>query len=167
MCVQTIDIQIPPWQTCVKRELDHAWCTRANMNVCARASYLQLAQGNTWHIICMCGKNTSIVSTPRIRRGTSLLPAAEIFSSARATRAAAPDICHAYAYALLQLHVIVCLWSWVVCAWELDRQPPRSATTKGCHMSCVVPISYRTRTVRVPKRYRYQYDWYMTITRGK
>ena len=38
-----------------------------------------------------------------------------------------------YAYALLQLHVLVRLWSWVVCALELDRQPPRSATIKGCH----------------------------------
>ena len=42
-------------------------------------------QGNTWRIICMCGKNNSIVSTPRIRRGTSSLPAAEIFSSAAET----------------------------------------------------------------------------------
>ena len=75
----------------------------------------------------------------RIRRGTSSLPATEIICGRRATinRAAAPDIRHAYSYALFQVYVIVCLWSWVVCAWELDRQPPRSATTKeelACRM---------------------------------
>ena len=53
---------------------------------------------------------------PRISGGTSLLPAGGIICGCKATRAASPDICHAYACALLQLHVIVCLWSWVVCA---------------------------------------------------
>ena len=105
----------------------------------------------------------------RIRRGTSLLPAAEIIFGHRATRAAR-DICHAYAYALLQLHVVVCLWSWAVCAWSLigshhDRQSPRAV------MSYVAPVSYRTRTVRVPIMIPvpawYSRYWCMRITRGQ
>ena len=73
----------------------------------------------------------------RVDSRNLLLPAADIVCGCRATRAAAPDICHAYACALLQLHVIVCLWSWAVCAWELGRQPPRSQyrqPRKGCYV---------------------------------
>ena len=65
-----------------------------------------------------------------------MLPAVEIIFVHRTTRASAHDICHAHAYALLQLHVIVCSWSWAVCAWELDWQPPRPVTTKGRHVVC-------------------------------
>ena len=72
----------------------------------------------------------------RIRRGTALLSAAEIIFGRRATRVAPPDGYHANAYALLQLHVTVCLWSWAVRAWELDRQRLRSATTTGRHVVC-------------------------------
>lgn len=97
---------------------------------------------------------------------SSFLPAADTICGYRATISAAPNICHAYA--LLRLHMIVCLWSWVVCAWQLRRQSPRAG------MSYVAPVSNRTRTtvrvsimIPVPVWYTRCRYWYMTITGGQ
>ena len=124
---------------------------QTNVSVCARASYIRLTEGNTY----TCGKNDSIVSTPGSAEEAPCCPLS-ISSSATEPlvyKAAAPDMCHGYAYALLQLHVIVCLWRWAMCAWELDRQPPRSATTKEGELSCRVWLQSRVEhdTVQVAK----------------
>ena len=89
----------------------------------------------------MCGKDNSIISTP----GSAEEP--PCCSLPRSSPAAEPlellPPIHANAYALLQLHGNVCLWSWAMGAWELDRQRPKSATTKGCHVIYVRVVRSR------------------------
>ena len=147
-------MKIPPWYTCVKQELDHAGCTRAYLSSCARTSYIQLAQGNTY----MCGKNDFIVSSSGSAEEPHCFPLPRS-SSATELRELLPPTS-----AMLML--MFCFSSAWLCACGVEqcvrgsyigshqeRQLPRVV------VSYVAPVSHKEHEqFEFRLWYRYQYD---------